>query len=584
MLRLIYKKLFLILLLYCLAVPASATEYIEKFDSKITVTANGSLNIIETITVHHEGNQIKRGIYRDLSTAKGERYEVLSVLRNDKPEPWFLERTDRALRVNTGDDTFLEAPATSTFTINYILYDALRKIKKENLNELYLNITGKWNFPIKEVTAVVHYPENTEVVRQFAYQYGYDAKQMTPNTPFIFKDLFPNDEVTIAQAFTPGTVDIPTPKTWIWLGLAFLATLIYYVLAWLVWGKDPKPHPIVPDWEVPHDISPLEAAYINNNGNTPRNSFFIHVLWLLHKKAIKIMETDAPSALFGKKKWYTLTTQPEADLKDSEIKEYCKNFPNILTLTGKESEKIAFYTNRLDIKIIQHMEKHYFHTHGFLTFFGALIVPIAWMYIFPEQTESIIRTCLIIFIIISSFLRERAVATIMLLGCSIPIVASLISNIPALITFGAYTVIVLVFRYLLFQPTLPGQRQKERIEGLKMFLKTINGHETSQPSEKMENGLSSAKRLTPRDMEALFPYAVALGLEKAWTQKFLNVFGDETYRLMTTSPEYDTVFRSSLTTACYNSAQLPTSSSSGIGSFGGGHAGGGFGGGGGGGR
>ena len=85
-------------------------------------------------------------------------------------------------------------------------------------------------------------------------------------------------------------------------------------------------------------------------------------------------------------------------------------------------------------------------------------------------------------------------------------------------------------------------------------------------------------------MEALFPYAVALGLEKAWSKKFMAVFGPETYKMMTTAPIYNQPFRTALDNSCTVAAQHPKQSTPGTASHGGGFAGGGFGGGGGGGR
>ena len=43
-------------------------EKIISFDSEIWIQKNGSLSVRETITVQAEGNQIKRGIYRDFPT------------------------------------------------------------------------------------------------------------------------------------------------------------------------------------------------------------------------------------------------------------------------------------------------------------------------------------------------------------------------------------------------------------------------------------------------------------------------------------------------------------------------------------
>ena len=73
--------------------PVLAEEKIESFDSLIEVQTDGSMIVTETITVHHEGINIRRGIYRDLPTKKRERYELIGVNRNGRYEPSCRKRT-----------------------------------------------------------------------------------------------------------------------------------------------------------------------------------------------------------------------------------------------------------------------------------------------------------------------------------------------------------------------------------------------------------------------------------------------------------------------------------------------------------
>ena len=65
------------------------------------VAADGSLDVTERIAVRAEGNNIRRGIYRDFPTRYKDRYgnrvvvdfQMIDVQRNGKPEPWFTENT-----------------------------------------------------------------------------------------------------------------------------------------------------------------------------------------------------------------------------------------------------------------------------------------------------------------------------------------------------------------------------------------------------------------------------------------------------------------------------------------------------------
>ena len=94
------RGLILILVLsFFAACPARAAERITSYDSQITVNADGSMDVTETIDVVAEGNRIKRGIFRDfpttypgmLGTVVRVPFKVLEVTRDGQPEPYHTE-------------------------------------------------------------------------------------------------------------------------------------------------------------------------------------------------------------------------------------------------------------------------------------------------------------------------------------------------------------------------------------------------------------------------------------------------------------------------------------------------------------
>ena len=113
------SRLFTALLLLLLAAPLRAQERILAYDSTVEVRADGSLDVTEHITVRAEGNQIRRGIYRDFPTRYRDRagnlvavkLDVLAVARDGEYEPWFTESLSNGVRINTGNDDFLRVPA-----------------------------------------------------------------------------------------------------------------------------------------------------------------------------------------------------------------------------------------------------------------------------------------------------------------------------------------------------------------------------------------------------------------------------------------------------------------------------------------
>jgi hypothetical protein len=169
---------FAIGLLLALAAPALAEERITDFLSEVTVNADASLTVRETISVIAEGNEIRRGILRDFPTiytdARGQRvvvgFDVESVTRNGRAEPYALESLSNGVRIRIGDkDVFLEyGPQRYQIT-----YRTTRQIGFfEDGDELYWNATGNgWTLPIERARVTIRLPEGA-LIRQHAEYTG----------------------------------------------------------------------------------------------------------------------------------------------------------------------------------------------------------------------------------------------------------------------------------------------------------------------------------------------------------------------------------------------------------------------------
>ena len=104
-----------------------AVEEIRSFSSRIEVLPDSDIVVTETLRVMPEGDQIKRGIYRDFPTLYSGKaglratvpFEVLQILRDGKPEPWHSEKEKNGLRIYLGSaDVFIPREET-TYTIKY---------------------------------------------------------------------------------------------------------------------------------------------------------------------------------------------------------------------------------------------------------------------------------------------------------------------------------------------------------------------------------------------------------------------------------------------------------------------------------
>jgi uncharacterized membrane protein len=162
-------------------------------------------------------------------------------------------------------------------------------------------------------------------------------------------------------------------------------------------------------------------------------------------------------------------------------------------------------------------------------------------------------------------------------------------GIPVIIAVAVLMLITLVlFGWLVRAPTPDGRALLDEIEGFKLYLSVAERDELKQMPGPGQPPVLDAKRY-----EALLPFAVALDVEDAWTDKFTAAVGAAAAaqaasnmrwysgRGFTSMGDFTSSIGSGLSSTI-SSASTPPGSSSGSG--GGGFSGGGGGGGGGGGR
>ncbi len=82
---------------------------------------------------------------------------------------------------------------------------------------------------------------------------------------------------------------------------------------------------------------------------------------------------------------------------------------------------------------------------------------------------------------------------------------------PVLVAFGGILLVNLLFFYIMGAPTPLGRKLMDGIEGLRIYL-TL--------AEKDRMNMAGAPTMSPNHFEKLLPYAVALGVEKPWSQAF----------------------------------------------------------------
>jgi uncharacterized membrane protein YgcG len=574
----------LVAVLACLAWlgPVAAQERIINYDSELTVNADGSLDVVETIRVRAEGNQIRRGIYRDFPTrykdSAGNRmvveFELLGVERDGRPEPYFTEARANGVRINTGNDDFLPVPSDITFTLRYRTTRQLGFF--DGHDELYWNVTGLgWDFPIERAQARVQLPAAVPRVQMRLDAYtGSSGEKGTAFEAAAPSDgvatfrttapLGPQQGLTVVVGFPKGLVAEPSRMQRGWWFLrdnggvlvalaGLLALLAFYTLRWHRYGRDPQAGPIFPQYVAPEGFTPGELRMLRRMSHD-HLCFASDVVDMAVHGYLEIHEGGS-----GKDEGWRLVRVPGADaerLGESQRALATKLFAagDEIMLKNTEASRVQGAIMAQVVAMTRKLKPRYYIGNGISLMMGVLFSFLVGA----------------IAIVVAG---GTAVLALLLLGAA---------ALAAHITFG----------FLLRAPTKEGRKRLDEIEGLRMYLGVAERDELKALKGPAVAGAEPA--LDSGRYEALLPYAMALEVEKAWTGKFIRAVGDASAR--ESSPSWyhgrgpvgalglasmGSSLGSALTREISSSSTPPGSSSGG---GGGGSSGGGGGGGGGGGR
>lgn len=540
--------------LAAVCLPAFAREEIRAFSADVGLAVDGSVDVVETLDVNAEGIEIRRGIYRDIPVVMlddaGNRVrpalEVLSVTRNGAPEPFRTERTGDFVRIWIGDpETFLR-PGVHRYAVNYTMTRMGRFFADHD--ELYWNATGNyWSFPILEAVATVRLPQGAVIgnVAAFTGPVGSTESAATvtreaDNVAIVRADrrLQPGEGLTVAVAFDRGILVEPSSTEGLlyWFldrqdvivpTLATLVVLAYFSLVWSSVGRDPPKGVVIPLFHPPRNFSPALVHYIHHWGWAKSGwTAFTAAAFSLGVKGLLVIDNAA------KKLKLTVTgKKPDHDLPPGEEVLFGYLTREGSVTVDKDTGAALMARRGEFIKAIEIENREAWfrnnvgHTVlGILLSFGVL-AGLAYLGYLPAFW-------LILSVIAGIFVGLGAVGLqglwsgsrirlVFLAIWAVVMAANLAGGIGALATNLVISTAVLAtvtivglcvaFAILMRAPTLQGRKVMDEIEGLKLYLET---------AEKERLNMSGEPPMTVERFERLLPYAIALGVEKPWSEHF----------------------------------------------------------------
>ncbi len=317
--RQVTSAVFLLLAGLLLSVTGHADERILSYHSDITIAADATMTVEESITVRAEGVNIRRGIYRDFPTdysdALGNRYvvdfEVLGVSRDGRPEPWHTERLSNGVRVYAGSANSYLRPGDYTYTIRYRTDRQIGYF--DDHDELYWNVTGNgWDFAMDNVSATVSLPGdipgNDIAMEGYTGMRGVQGRDYTVDVQDgrasiqATRALGGREGLTLVVSWPKGIVKEPGMLEYVGhvlkdnrgvlLALMTLLMVVAYLhKVWNRYGRDPEPGVIFPRYEAPKGYSPASARYISKMGYDSE-AFSAAVINLAVKGYLSITQDD----------------------------------------------------------------------------------------------------------------------------------------------------------------------------------------------------------------------------------------------------------------------------------------------------
>ncbi len=553
--------------LFFAAGPALAEERIVAFDSEIWVLADASLRVVETITVDSAQQQIKRGIYRDFPTdyrdASGRRvrvgFEVDKVRRDGHSEPYHTVRQDNGVRLFIGEEDVIIPIGRHVYEITYRTDRQLGFF--EGRDELYWNVTGNgWAFEILRARARVHLPDGARIFEQAVYT-GYQGEKNSDANAVLNDDggitvkttrpLEPRQGLTIAVSWPAGFIARPSgaEKAAYLLAdyrllivgiLGFALLALYYIVVWVIAGRDPTTGTIVPHYSPPKGFSPAAVRYISRMDYDDK-VFAAATVSLAVKGYLTIKEDED--------KTYTLErTGDDADLSPGERAIARKLFSG-----GREKIELKqanHKTLQSAKKVLQEwlrteFEKLYFVRNGRYFYPGLALSVIVVFALAAASRDPFFAFFLCLWLSVWTsaiyFIGRRvwrrwqtaltsggrglptAIATtlfaIPFFGGEVFGLAALAAaaSVEAALLLVAVQFLNILFYHLLKSPTLLGRRIMDQIAGFADYLSV---------AEKDRMNLLNPPERTPELFERFLPYALALGVEQNWSEQFADVLAD----------------------------------------------------------
>ena len=556
--------LSVIFMIFFLNVSSLIAETIKKYDVSIQINKNGTLTINETIDYDFGDKLDKHGIIRKIplrSKKSGidiykSHVKMNSVKRNGEPEKYKTKKSSGEIAYKIGSEDKYVDSGVSKYEFNYTMYNAV--FEKDGIYQIYFNPIGQfWKVPIESGDVIISFENNQPIgeneiqqLEVFTGKYGEIGENYTIVQKSGIIKIKTNEVLEPLNGMT-FRLNLKTDKinpTWldklkvlyyavplVAVGsVVILVLFIYGFVTWLLFRPVSLRKAIVPEFNIPKEISPMYAGYIKGVKN-PKEILTIGMLSLLSKGYVTAEDKEGN----GKNVKYRLVANTEGNpelsteeatllnalsndeenifKKDKSYFSYQKN-----RKSGFEDEKNLYEASQNIMSMLEskYKSRAYETNDKFSYPFILGMVLVITVGMINRGTNSranglfddiafvafnFLISCgiaAVIYIFIENLFSERKIFPAILKG-GIAILLLIKTGIIGVI-IGIIPAMYIIYSKLMKKYMEKSLRQEEHLDGMKMYIKTAEANQIMKFNDVDE---------LVEYFKGILPYAVALGVK-----------------------------------------------------------------------
>ena len=556
--------LSVIFMIFFLNVSSLIAETIKKYDVSIQINKNGTLTINETIDYDFGDKLDKHGIIRRIplrSKKSGidiykSHVKMNSVKRNGEPEKYKTKKSSGEIAYKIGSEDKYVGSGVSKYEFNYTMYNAV--FEKDGIYQVYFNPIGQfWKVPIESGDVIISFENNEPIgeneiqqLKVFTGKYGETGENYTIVQKSGIIKIKTNEVLEPLNGMT-FRLNLKTDKinpTWldklkvlyyavplIAVGsVVILVLFIYGFVTWLLFRPVSLRKAIVPEFNIPKDISPMYAGYIKGVKN-PKEILTIGMLSLLSKGYVTAEDKEGN----GKNVKYRLVANTEGnpELSTEEVTLLNALSDDEENIFKKDKSHFSYQKDRKSVfedeknlykasqNIMSMLESEYksraYKTNDKFSYpfiLGMVLVITVGMInrgtnsrangLFDDiafVAFNFLISCgiaAVIYVFIENLFSERKIFPAILKG-GIAIFLLIKTGIIGVI-IGIIPAMYIIYSKLMKKYTEKSLRQEEHLDGMKMYIKTAEANQIMKFNDVDE---------LVEYFKGILPYAVALGVK-----------------------------------------------------------------------